>query len=83
MTKNKEKLRKNLLELIEYTHLLRVTKGFVKRNVEVPCAAGWEQCSVVGSRTALCTCTRAQLGFSLDFVKFEKALAAFLWVGCI
>ena len=35
VTKNKEKLRKNLLELIEYTHMLRVTKTFVKRNVEV------------------------------------------------
>ncbi|KAF4011789.1 hypothetical protein G4228_003489 [Cervus hanglu yarkandensis] len=34
VTKNKEKLRKNLLELIEYTHMLRVTKTFVKRNVE-------------------------------------------------
>lgn len=35
VTKNKEKLRKNLLELIEYTHMLRVTKKFVRRNVEV------------------------------------------------
>uniref|UniRef100_A0A8C0KQQ2 V-type proton ATPase subunit a n=1 Tax=Canis lupus dingo TaxID=286419 RepID=A0A8C0KQQ2_CANLU len=34
VTKNKEKLRKNLLELIEYTHMLRVTKTFLKRNVE-------------------------------------------------
>ncbi|KAM9194057.1 V-type proton ATPase 116 kDa subunit a 2 isoform 2-T2 [Dugong dugon] len=34
VTKNKEKLRKNLLELIEYTHMLRVTETFVKRNVE-------------------------------------------------
>ncbi|XP_060998058.1 V-type proton ATPase 116 kDa subunit a 2 isoform X1 [Dama dama] len=34
VTKNKEKLRKNLLELIEYTHMLRVTKTFVKRSVE-------------------------------------------------
>ncbi|XP_036609429.1 V-type proton ATPase 116 kDa subunit a2 [Trichosurus vulpecula] len=34
VTKNKEKLRKNLLELIEYTHMLRVTKTFVKRNIE-------------------------------------------------
>uniref|UniRef100_F7CP46 V-type proton ATPase subunit a n=1 Tax=Ornithorhynchus anatinus TaxID=9258 RepID=F7CP46_ORNAN len=34
VTKNKEKLRKNLLELIEYTHMLRVTKTFVKRNAE-------------------------------------------------
>lgn len=35
VTKNKEKLRKNLLELIEYTHMLRVTRKFVRRNVEV------------------------------------------------
>lgn len=35
VTKNKEKLRKNLLELVEYTHMLRVTKTFLKRNVEV------------------------------------------------
>lgn len=40
VTRNKEKLRKNLLELIEYTHLLRVTKTFVRRNVEVPCPPG-------------------------------------------
>lgn len=35
VTKNKEKLRKNLLELVEYTHMLRVTKTFLRRNVEV------------------------------------------------
>lgn len=35
VTKNKEKLRKNLLELVEYTHMLRITKTFLKRNVEV------------------------------------------------
>lgn len=40
MTRNKEKLRKNLLELIEYTHLLRVTKTFVRRNVEVAAPRG-------------------------------------------
>ncbi|KAM4708352.1 V-type proton ATPase 116 kDa subunit a 2 [Discoglossus pictus] len=32
--KNKEKLRKNLLELTEYTHMLRMTQGFVHRSVE-------------------------------------------------
>ncbi|XP_015274786.1 PREDICTED: V-type proton ATPase 116 kDa subunit a isoform 2 [Gekko japonicus] len=31
VTKNKEKLRKNLLELTEYTHMLRVTRSFVRR----------------------------------------------------
>nr|XP_006119744.1 V-type proton ATPase 116 kDa subunit a isoform X2 [Pelodiscus sinensis] len=34
VTKNKEKLKKNLLELTEYTHMLRVTQAFVKRAVE-------------------------------------------------
>ena len=44
VTKNKEKLRKNLLELVEYTHMLRVTKTFVRRNVEVrELACSWEK----------------------------------------
>nr|DBA23159.1 TPA: hypothetical protein GDO54_014100 [Pyxicephalus adspersus] len=34
VNKNKEKLQKNLLELTEYTHMLRVTKGFVQRSSE-------------------------------------------------
>ncbi|MGH0156715.1 UNVERIFIED_CONTAM: hypothetical protein FKN15_032048 [Acipenser sinensis] len=34
VTKNKEKLKKNLLELTEYTHMLRVTRNFVQRNAE-------------------------------------------------
>ncbi|XP_054852175.1 V-type proton ATPase 116 kDa subunit a 2 isoform X2 [Eublepharis macularius] len=34
VTKNKEKLRKNLFELTEYTHMLRVTRSFVRRTVE-------------------------------------------------
>lgn len=32
---NKDKLQKNLLELTEYTHMLKVTHTFVKRNAEV------------------------------------------------
>ncbi|XP_013931084.1 PREDICTED: V-type proton ATPase 116 kDa subunit a isoform 2-like, partial [Thamnophis sirtalis] len=35
VTKNKEKLRKNLLELIEYTHLLKVTQSFAQRSTEL------------------------------------------------
>ncbi|XP_053136196.1 V-type proton ATPase 116 kDa subunit a 2 isoform X2 [Hemicordylus capensis] len=34
VTKNKEKLRKNLLELTEYTYMLRVTRSFVRRTAE-------------------------------------------------
>lgn len=35
VTKNKEKLKRNLLELIEYTYMIRVTKSFVQRTSEV------------------------------------------------
>ncbi|KAL6465158.1 hypothetical protein MHYP_G00252910 [Metynnis hypsauchen] len=34
VTRNKEKLQKNLLELTEYTHMLRITQNFVHRNAE-------------------------------------------------
>uniref|UniRef100_A0AAQ5YB41 V-type proton ATPase subunit a n=1 Tax=Amphiprion ocellaris TaxID=80972 RepID=A0AAQ5YB41_AMPOC len=32
VTRNKEKLQKNLLELTEYTHMLRITRSFVQRS---------------------------------------------------
>lgn len=35
VTRNKEKLQRNLLELTEYTHMLRVTRSFVQRTTEV------------------------------------------------
>ena len=35
VTRNKEKLQKNLRELTEYTHMLRVTKNFAQRGSEV------------------------------------------------
>uniref|UniRef100_A0A8C6Y490 V-type proton ATPase subunit a n=1 Tax=Naja naja TaxID=35670 RepID=A0A8C6Y490_NAJNA len=35
VTRNKEKLRKNLLELTEYTHLLKVTQSFIQRSTEL------------------------------------------------
>ncbi|XP_069475793.1 V-type proton ATPase 116 kDa subunit a 2 [Ambystoma mexicanum] len=38
VTKNQEKLKRNLLELIEYTHMIRVTKGFVQITTEVDTA---------------------------------------------
>uniref|UniRef100_A0A4W6GBH5 V-type proton ATPase subunit a n=1 Tax=Lates calcarifer TaxID=8187 RepID=A0A4W6GBH5_LATCA len=34
VTRNKEKLQKNLLELTEYTHMLRITRNFVQRTSE-------------------------------------------------
>lgn len=35
VTKNKEKLQRNVLELTEYTHMLRITRKFVQRSAEV------------------------------------------------
>lgn len=35
VTRNKEKLQRNLLELTEYTHMLRITRNFVQRPSEV------------------------------------------------
>uniref|UniRef100_A0A8C6UWL4 V-type proton ATPase subunit a n=1 Tax=Neogobius melanostomus TaxID=47308 RepID=A0A8C6UWL4_9GOBI len=35
VTRNKEKLQKNLLELTEYTHMLRISRNFVQRSTEV------------------------------------------------
>ncbi|KFO59395.1 V-type proton ATPase 116 kDa subunit a isoform 2, partial [Corvus brachyrhynchos] len=35
VTKNKEKLRKNLLELTEYKYMLQITQNFVRRTPEV------------------------------------------------
>lgn len=35
VTKNKEKLQRNLLELTEYTHMLRITRHFVQKSTEV------------------------------------------------
>lgn len=35
VTRNKEKLQRNLLELTEYTHMLRITRNFVQRSAEV------------------------------------------------
>lgn len=35
VTRNKEKLQRNLLELTEYTHMLRITRNFVQRASEV------------------------------------------------
>lgn len=35
VTRNKERLQKNLLELTEYTHMLRISRNFVQRPIEV------------------------------------------------
>nr|XP_004611199.1 unnamed protein product [Sorex araneus] len=66
VTKNKEKLRKNLLELIEYTHMLRVTKTLVKRNVEFE--PTYEELPPVESESLLDYNSMQRLGAKLGFV---------------
>ncbi|XP_003420372.1 V-type proton ATPase 116 kDa subunit a 2 [Loxodonta africana] len=66
VTKNKEKLRKNLLELIEYTHMLRVTKTFVKRNVEFEPA--YEEFSSLETESLIDYSCMQRLGAKLGFV---------------
>ncbi|XP_021778822.1 V-type proton ATPase 116 kDa subunit a isoform X2 [Papio anubis] len=66
VTKNKEKLRKNLLELIEYTHMLRVTQTFVKRNVEFE--PTYEEFPSLESDSLLDYSCMQRLGAKLGFV---------------
>lgn len=40
VTKNKEKLQRNRMELTEYTHMLRITRNFVQRPAEVSAPPG-------------------------------------------
>lgn len=49
VTKNKEKLQRNLLELTEYMHMLRITRNFVQRSAEVSISTddspvSWSKC---------------------------------------
>lgn len=51
VTRNKEKLQRNLLELTEYTHMLRITRNFVQRPAEVSVSFS----NVAGFYTPPCT----------------------------
>nr|XP_044988430.1 V-type proton ATPase 116 kDa subunit a2 isoform X2 [Jaculus jaculus] len=66
VTKNKEKLRKNLLELTEYTHMLRVTKTFVRRNVEFE--PTYEEFPTLENDSLLDYSCMQRLGAKLGFV---------------
>ncbi|XP_004844020.1 V-type proton ATPase 116 kDa subunit a isoform X1 [Heterocephalus glaber] len=86
VTKNKEKLRKNLLELIEYTHMLRVTRTFVRRNVEFE--PTYEEFPSLESESLLdYTCMQrlgAKLGFVSGLIQRGKveAFEKMLWRVC-
>ncbi|KAM5237711.1 V-type proton ATPase 116 kDa subunit a 2 [Ctenodactylus gundi] len=66
VTRNKEKLRRNLLELIEYTHMLQVAKTFDRRNVEFE--PTYEEFPSLESESLLEYSCMQRLGAKLGFV---------------
>ncbi|KAM5193730.1 V-type proton ATPase 116 kDa subunit a 2 [Mantella aurantiaca] len=90
VNKNKEKLQKNLQELTEYTHMLRVTKGFVQRSAEHETSTHtiYEEFPALENESLMdYTCMQrlgAKLGFVSGLVHCAK-LASFqkmLWRVC-
>uniref|UniRef100_A0A673CDL1 V-type proton ATPase subunit a n=1 Tax=Sphaeramia orbicularis TaxID=375764 RepID=A0A673CDL1_9TELE len=84
VTRNKEKLQKNLLELTEYTHMLRITRNFVQRSAEV----SYEEFPFLEKETMMDYSSMQRLGAKLGFisglihrVKIE-AFERMLWRVC-
>ncbi|XP_065424604.1 uncharacterized protein LOC101944206 [Chrysemys picta bellii] len=90
VTKNKEKLKKNLLELTEYTYMLRITQTFIKRPVEYESClhANYEEFpSLENDPLVDYTCMHrlgAKLGFISGLVHQAKieAFEKMLWRVC-
>ncbi|MGH0158837.1 UNVERIFIED_CONTAM: hypothetical protein FKN15_061613 [Acipenser sinensis] len=69
VTKNKEKLKKNLLELTEYTHMLRVTRNFVQRNAEQePSQSQYEEFPSLEKESFMEYTNMQRMGAKLGFV---------------
>ncbi|XP_040898153.1 V-type proton ATPase 116 kDa subunit a [Toxotes jaculatrix] len=89
VTRNKEKLQKNLLELTEYTHMLRITRNFVQRTSErEPLQAQYEEFPFLEKDTMMDYSSMQRLGAKLGFisgliqrVKIE-AFERMLWRVC-
>uniref|UniRef100_A0A671WEW4 V-type proton ATPase subunit a n=1 Tax=Sparus aurata TaxID=8175 RepID=A0A671WEW4_SPAAU len=84
VTRNKEKLQRNLLELTEYTHMLRITRKFVQRTAEV----SYEEFPFLEKETMMDYSSMQRLGAKLGFisgliqrVKIE-AFERMLWRVC-
>ncbi|XP_028270347.1 V-type proton ATPase 116 kDa subunit a [Parambassis ranga] len=89
VTRNKEKLQKNLLELTEYTHMLRITRNFVQRTAErEPLQVQYEEFPFLEKDTVMDYSSMQRLGAKLGFisglihrVKIE-AFERMLWRVC-
>uniref|UniRef100_A0A674B6T8 V-type proton ATPase subunit a n=1 Tax=Salmo trutta TaxID=8032 RepID=A0A674B6T8_SALTR len=88
VTRNKEKLQKNLLELTEYTHMLRITRNFVHRSTErEPLHAQHEEFSFLEDSMMEYTSMQrlgAKLGFISGLIQRVKieAFERMLWRVC-
>uniref|UniRef100_A0A8C9TJM2 V-type proton ATPase subunit a n=1 Tax=Scleropages formosus TaxID=113540 RepID=A0A8C9TJM2_SCLFO len=87
VTRNKEKLQKNLLELTEYMHMLRITCNFVHRSAEVG-PLHYEEFPFLEKDTMMDYTSMQRLGARLGFisglihrVKIE-AFERMLWRVC-
>lgn len=89
VTRNKEKLQKNLLELTEYTHMLRISRKFVQRAAErEPLQVQYEEFPFLEKDTMMDYSSMQRLGAKLGFisgliqrVKIE-AFERMLWRVC-
>ncbi|XP_072520513.1 V-type proton ATPase 116 kDa subunit a [Salminus brasiliensis] len=69
VTRNKEKLQKNLLELTEYTHMLRITRNFVHRNAErEPVRPQYEEFPFLEKDVLMDYSSMQRLGAKLGFI---------------
>ncbi|KAM6930989.1 V-type proton ATPase 116 kDa subunit a [Xenentodon cancila] len=89
VTRNKEKLQKNLLELTEYIHMLRITRNFVQRPAErEPLQVQYEEFPFLEKDTMMDYSSMQRLGAKLGFISglIQRAkLEAFermLWRVC-
>ncbi|KAF7665525.1 hypothetical protein LDENG_00140260 [Lucifuga dentata] len=69
VTRNKEKLQKNLLELTEYTHMLRITRNFVQQTAErEPLQVQYEEFPFLEKDTLMDYNSMQRLGAKLGFI---------------
>ncbi|XP_064163497.1 V-type proton ATPase 116 kDa subunit a 2-like isoform X2 [Anguilla rostrata] len=88
VTRNKEKLQKNLLELMEYDLMLRVTRGFMRRSERDQLGPRYEEFPFL-DKDSVTGCTSmqrlgAKLGFISGLIQRAKmeAFERMLWRVC-
>ncbi|XP_034026183.1 V-type proton ATPase 116 kDa subunit a [Thalassophryne amazonica] len=89
VTRNKEKLQKNLRELTEYTHMLRITRTFIQRPVEhEPLQVQYEEFPFLEKDVLMDYRSMQRLGAKLGFIsgliqrKKIEAFERMLWRVC-